>query len=870
MANFTPEEINEILAQFFDVVGKRQYVGARYVPTFGRKGEDNIQWDNTKPYEPLTIVLYQGNSYTSRTYVPVGVEIDNTDYWALTGDFNAQIELIKRDIADLDIRLQVNENDFEVIRNALPLASFREQTVKNYIDDENENQSVSLRDTLIPYPEETSKYGTNGQVLYTHGDGGTEWGAPVVPDAAQTATAVDSWLTEHPDVTTTVEDHSLTNVKWVRGDMSTYIMNPNEIKNTLQKTISGPSNGNYLMIDEIFKNVPSYQNAPNPTYTVASGRWHADTGAADSTANYHAIYDVAGYFSVAINTYSWSSCDTAFAVYDSSNNLIEYCSGFPNNDFSVIYIVPSNAKYIYIQLGSRNAPTNSRRIYNAIMTTKANTTLAQAIRNWAFYYGGATTNSLATSLANGIQSGLHLVSASAEDGAFTDGSYVLFCCQVAGVSGGFRNQVHIAFNPRTGQLAIRRVNASGVATDWVYSYVPDVDIPPFANASEVARFNFADYGNIKCAILTKPNTIYFSSAYRETKPETFHVVTTASSNMNPENVVTADYDLSFTIDNVEYNLSTFRDSIGGRLTINDIATLGDKIYMALRGGAGTPEPDGIGGALFVVDKNSMNVTQVFTSYERGCAIAIDSASNLLYWGVRYGGFYVYAIGADGTLTQRAYEAATDYENQFAQWFTVSGITYLAISGYTSGVHVYRYAGGVITEMLHFPFSDISVYANCFGVAYKAPYLYACVSLTNSGWRNTTDLIGGIATFDCTDPNNITYVGFSEIPKSELGIFPLYVDTTQSNAVTGFGDPHPAQALIAGNALYCLNNNLGTALFDITTDPSTPRFLRNIPTAFSFSLKAYKTLLITANFYGRRQYNETPYISIVDTYGVMDS
>ena len=101
MANFTPEEISEILAQFFDVVGKRQYIGARYVPIFGRKDEATITWDNTKPYEPLTIVLYQGNSYTSRQYVPAGVDITDEGYWALTGNYNAQVEQYRRDTAQV-------------------------------------------------------------------------------------------------------------------------------------------------------------------------------------------------------------------------------------------------------------------------------------------------------------------------------------------------------------------------------------------------------------------------------------------------------------------------------------------------------------------------------------------------------------------------------------------------------------------------------------------------------------------------------------------------------------------------------------------------------------------------------------------------
>ena len=102
MANpFTPEQISQILEEFFKVVGTRQYIGARYVPIFGRKGEESIEWDNSAPYEPLTIVLYQGNSYTSRQYVPAGVEITNQEFWAITGNYNAQVEQYRKEVRDI-------------------------------------------------------------------------------------------------------------------------------------------------------------------------------------------------------------------------------------------------------------------------------------------------------------------------------------------------------------------------------------------------------------------------------------------------------------------------------------------------------------------------------------------------------------------------------------------------------------------------------------------------------------------------------------------------------------------------------------------------------------------------------------------------
>lgn len=92
-----------------------QYIGARYVPIFGRKGEESIEWDNSAPYEPLTIVMHDGNSYTSRQYVPAGIEITNEKFWALTGNYNAQVEAYRKEVAtykkDTDSEIKKYKDD---------------------------------------------------------------------------------------------------------------------------------------------------------------------------------------------------------------------------------------------------------------------------------------------------------------------------------------------------------------------------------------------------------------------------------------------------------------------------------------------------------------------------------------------------------------------------------------------------------------------------------------------------------------------------------------------------------------------------------------------------------------------------------------
>ena len=66
----------------------REYVGARYVPVFVGEWDSSMQ----TTYEPLSIVTVANvGSYTSKKFVPVGIPITDTDYWALSGSVSGQI-----------------------------------------------------------------------------------------------------------------------------------------------------------------------------------------------------------------------------------------------------------------------------------------------------------------------------------------------------------------------------------------------------------------------------------------------------------------------------------------------------------------------------------------------------------------------------------------------------------------------------------------------------------------------------------------------------------------------------------------------------------------------------------------------------------
>ena len=116
----TQAEINEVMKQLQPIIAKAlnestsivqaqaniqqgvtQYIGARYVPLFA----DPIEWDNTRTYEPLTIVLYQGNSFTTRQYTPAGIDINNEAFWVETGNYNAQVEQYRQEVKAFDERI---------------------------------------------------------------------------------------------------------------------------------------------------------------------------------------------------------------------------------------------------------------------------------------------------------------------------------------------------------------------------------------------------------------------------------------------------------------------------------------------------------------------------------------------------------------------------------------------------------------------------------------------------------------------------------------------------------------------------------------------------------------------------------------------
>lgn len=126
----------------------REYIGARYIPLFANP----IEWDANTAYEPLTVVTYGGNSYTSRQYVPVGIDIADTNFWALTGNYNAQIEQYRQEVSGFNTRISNVETDMEEIKPSVDNFNYiKSESQKFYGLRNNQNPEglISIAETYM-------------------------------------------------------------------------------------------------------------------------------------------------------------------------------------------------------------------------------------------------------------------------------------------------------------------------------------------------------------------------------------------------------------------------------------------------------------------------------------------------------------------------------------------------------------------------------------------------------------------------------------------------------------------------------------------------------------------------------------------------
>lgn len=86
--------------------------------TFLPKGK----WDILTEYEPLSLVYDQGKTYASKTTVPKGTPLTNTDYWVKTADTNVEIENLyktKANVKELEDEVFSRQASYEQLSSRI-------------------------------------------------------------------------------------------------------------------------------------------------------------------------------------------------------------------------------------------------------------------------------------------------------------------------------------------------------------------------------------------------------------------------------------------------------------------------------------------------------------------------------------------------------------------------------------------------------------------------------------------------------------------------------------------------------------------------------------------------------------------------------
>ena len=112
-------------------------------------------------------------------------------------------------------------------------------------------KAADLKEDLIPYPvSPDSKYGDNGQLLRTKGNGNTEWVDEGLPTDEQTAQAVSDWLDAHPEATTTVQDNAITRQK-INSGFAPEIINGSYTVTDISNDLGAKVNAAFVLNDVV-------------------------------------------------------------------------------------------------------------------------------------------------------------------------------------------------------------------------------------------------------------------------------------------------------------------------------------------------------------------------------------------------------------------------------------------------------------------------------------------------------------------------------------------------------------------------------------------------------------------------------------------
>lgn len=305
----------------------REYIGARYVPVFFENSETgDATWSNKVEYEPLTVVIHEGNSYTSKQYVPKGIDILNETYWVKSADYNAQVNAYRQEVTrykeDVDAKFPIITDD---IKDGAVTLEKTSKDISDYFQFDNE-----------PTPNSSKGVTSGGVYDYLHSTT-----VPFVTPEMYGANPDDTTFDNSDAIQQAFDsDYSVMFFNKVYRTTKELIITKNKVYNGNNATIAYEGDGNAVTIDmsntsKHYRDVCSFENfkitGPNSTALLCNN-YAIKTSFRNlklhNFKNYGLLVTGAGYECVYSNIY--------VAAIQLSNS-IGFCGPFSDADFGYIY-----------------------------------------------------------------------------------------------------------------------------------------------------------------------------------------------------------------------------------------------------------------------------------------------------------------------------------------------------------------------------------------------------------------------------------------------------------------------------------------------------------------------------------------------------
>ena len=132
------------------------YKGLKAVLSFA----DPIQWNKASTYDSLTVVWDDAThaSYASKRPVPQNIELTNEFYWLRTADLDAQVEMYRKEVAELNEK--VSQNSQDILKNSQYILKNSQDILKNSnaINDINSPIVIIYGDSWSDFTESESNW----------------------------------------------------------------------------------------------------------------------------------------------------------------------------------------------------------------------------------------------------------------------------------------------------------------------------------------------------------------------------------------------------------------------------------------------------------------------------------------------------------------------------------------------------------------------------------------------------------------------------------------------------------------------------------------------------------------------------------------